>query len=64
MQGLHQHGLTPFHRLAYAPVRAFIVQPTTFDDLIEQLDTAEAEAEAAAAAAAEAATMEAIPALA
>src|ERR1700730_11717244 len=37
LQGLREHGLTPFHRLAYAPVRAFIVQPTSFDDLIEQL---------------------------
>jgi ribonuclease HII len=55
LQGLREHGLTPFHRLAYAPVRAFILQPTTFDDLIDQLDTAQAEA---------AATLEAIPALA
>ncbi|MCA1644362.1 MAG: ribonuclease HII [Chloroflexi bacterium] len=59
LQGLHQHGLTPFHRLAYAPVRAFVVQPTSFDDLIEELDTAEAQAAAALAAG-----MEAVPALA
>jgi ribonuclease HII len=42
LQGLREHGLTPFHRLAYAPVRTFILQPTTLDDLIEQLDNAEA----------------------
>ena len=46
LEGLRERGLTPFHRTAYAPVRAFILQPTTFDDLIDQLDTAEAEAEA------------------
>jgi hypothetical protein len=51
---LREHGLTPFHRVAYAPVRAFILQPTSFDDLIEELDNAEAAA----------ASMEAIPALA
>jgi ribonuclease HII len=58
LQGLREHGLTPFHRVAYAPVRAFILQPTSFDDLIDQLDTAQAEAAAAAAG------MEANPALA
>jgi ribonuclease HII len=58
LQGLREHGLTPFHRVAYAPVRAFILQPTSFDDLIDQLDTAQAEAAAAAAG------MEASPALA
>ena len=42
LQGLREHGLTPFHRLAYAPVRTFILQPTTLDDLIDQLDDAEA----------------------
>jgi ribonuclease HII len=38
LQGLREHGLTPFHRTAYAPVRTFILQPTTLDDLIAQLD--------------------------
>jgi ribonuclease HII len=38
LQGLREHGLTPFHRTAYAPVRNFILQPTTLDDLIAQLD--------------------------
>jgi ribonuclease HII len=47
LQGLRDHGLTPFHRVAYAPVKAFILQPTSFDDLIQELDTAAAtEAEA------------------
>jgi ribonuclease HII len=41
LQGLREHGLTPFHRLAYAPVKMFVLQPTTFDDLIDQLDSAE-----------------------
>jgi ribonuclease HII len=41
LQGLREHGLTPFHRLAYAPVRTFILQPTTLDDLIDQMDRAE-----------------------
>lgn len=44
LQGLREHGLTPFHRLAYAPVRTFLVQPTTFDDLILELDAAQADA--------------------
>jgi ribonuclease HII len=41
LQGLREHGLTPFHRLAYAPVKMFVLQPTTFDDLISQMDSAE-----------------------
>jgi ribonuclease HII len=41
LQGLREHGLTPFHRLAYAPVKMFILQPTTFDDLIDQMDSAD-----------------------
>jgi ribonuclease HII len=44
LQGLREHGLTPFHRTGYAPVRTFILQPTTLDDLITQLDAAEPEA--------------------
>jgi ribonuclease HII len=44
LQGLREHGLTPFHRTAYAPVRTFILQPTTLDDLISQLDNAPANA--------------------
>jgi ribonuclease HII len=43
LQGLRQHGLTPFHRTGYAPVRTFMLQPTTLDDLIVQLDDAQAE---------------------
>jgi ribonuclease HII len=41
VQGLREYGLTPFHRTAYAPVRTIILQPTTLDDLIVQLDTAD-----------------------
>jgi ribonuclease HII len=42
LQGLRERGLTPFHRTAYAPVKMFILQPTTLDDLILQLDSEEA----------------------
>ena len=42
LQGLREHGLTPFHRTAYAPVKMFILQPTSLDDLITQLDIEEA----------------------
>jgi ribonuclease HII len=45
--GLRQQGLTPFHRTGYAPVRMFMLQPTSFDDLITRLDEAEALAEQA-----------------
>ena len=41
LQGIRQHGLTPFHRLAYGPVKAFMLQPTSLDDLIARLDIAE-----------------------
>jgi ribonuclease HII len=40
LEGLRERGLTPFHRIAYAPVRTFILQPTSLDDLIVQLDRA------------------------
>jgi ribonuclease HII len=50
LEGLRERGLTPFHRRAYAPIRAMILQPTSLDDLIDQLDTLEAaQAEAAEA---------------
>ena len=38
---IRERGVTPFHRLAYAPVRAFLVQPTSFDDLLAQMERAE-----------------------
>jgi ribonuclease HII len=47
LAGLREHGLTPFHRTGYAPVRMFMLQPTSFDDLITRLDEAEALAEQA-----------------
>jgi ribonuclease HII len=59
LQGLRQHGLTPFHRTGYAPVRTFMLQPTTLDDLIVQLDDAQAEVAQATVASFE----EALPAL-
>src|SRR6185503_5469887 len=33
LQGLRDRGLTPFHRTAYAPVKAFLLQPISLDDL-------------------------------
>jgi ribonuclease HII len=41
LQGLRERGLTPFHRTAYAPVKTIILQPTTLDDLIAQMDSEE-----------------------
>ena len=38
LQGLRENGLTPFHRTAYAPVRTFILQPTSLDDLLVQVE--------------------------
>ena len=37
-RGIREQGLTPFHRLSYAPVRAYMLQPTTLDDLIVQME--------------------------
>jgi len=39
--GLREHGITPFHRLGYITVRNVLLQPTTLDDLITQLDEAQ-----------------------
>jgi ribonuclease HII len=38
LQGLREHGLTPFHRTGYAPVRMFMLQPESLDDLLEKLE--------------------------
>jgi len=38
--GIRQHGLTPFHRTSYGSVRMYLLQPTTLDDLLSQLDAA------------------------
>ncbi|HEV7665181.1 MAG TPA: ribonuclease HII [Chloroflexota bacterium] len=59
LQGLREHGLTRHHRTGYAPVRTFLLQPTTLDDLIVQLDNAQTEAAEATVASLE----EAFPAL-
>lgn len=40
LQGLRERGLTPFHRTGYAPVRTFILQPTTLDDVLNGLQNA------------------------
>jgi ribonuclease HII len=37
-RALRQQGLTPFHRAAFGTVRMMLLQPTSFDDLIEQMD--------------------------
>jgi ribonuclease HII len=41
-QGLREHGLTPFHRTGFGSVKLMLLQPTSFDDLIERLDAEEA----------------------
>ncbi len=38
IQGLRERGLTPFHRTAYGPVKTILLQPTTLDDLLSELD--------------------------
>jgi hypothetical protein len=35
VNGIRARGLTPFHRLAYRPVRAYLEQPLPFADLAE-----------------------------
>jgi len=42
--GLRERGLTPFHRSAFGTVKLMLLQPTTLDDLIVQLDSEEAAA--------------------
>jgi len=43
--GLRERGLSPFHRTSYAPVRTFLLQPMTLDDLIDKLDDEQVVAE-------------------
>jgi ribonuclease HII len=43
-QGLRDHGITPFHRSGFGSVKLLLLQPTTLDDLIGQLDAEEANA--------------------
>ena len=40
-QGLREHGITPFHRTGFGSVKLMLLQPTTLDDLIDQLDVEE-----------------------
>jgi ribonuclease HII len=42
LQGIREQGLTPFHRLSFAPVRTFLLQPTSLDDLLAGLEALEA----------------------
>jgi ribonuclease HII len=42
LQGIRERGLTPFHRLSFAPVRTFLLQPTSLDDLLGGLEALEA----------------------
>jgi ribonuclease HII len=65
LQGMRERGLTPFHRSGFAPVRNFLLQPTTLDDLITQLDAGPIDAVAADSAEATLASLgEELPALA
>ena len=40
-RAIRQQGLTPFHRAAFGTVKMMLLQPTTLDDLIEQLEESE-----------------------
>lgn len=57
-QGLRELGLTPFHRSAFGTVKMILLQPTSLDDLIVQMDAADASAAADAAEAAAAERLE------
>jgi ribonuclease HII len=37
-QGIRELGVTPFHRRAFGTVKAVLLQPTSFDDLLHQMD--------------------------
>jgi ribonuclease HII len=39
-QGIRERGVTPFHRRAFGTVKAVLLQPTSFDDLLAQMDQA------------------------
>lgn len=43
-RAIREQGLTPFHRAAFGTVRMLLLQPTSLDDLIEQMDSAAEEA--------------------
>jgi len=40
-RAIRQQGLTPFHRAGFGTVKMMLLQPTTLDDLIEQLEESE-----------------------
>ena len=37
---VREHGLTPFHRTGFGSVKLMLLQPTTLDDLIAEMDSA------------------------
>jgi len=41
-RAIREQGLTPFHRAAFGTVKMVLLQPTTLDDLIDQLESEEA----------------------
>lgn len=43
-RAIREQGLTPFHRAAFGTVRMMLLQPTSLDDLIEQMDNPAEEA--------------------
>jgi len=43
-RAIREQGLTPFHRAAFGTVKLMLLQPTTLDDLIQELESTEAEA--------------------
>jgi ribonuclease HII len=47
-RAIREQGLTPFHRAAFGTVKLMLLQPTTLDDLIEELESEEAAAAALA----------------
>ena len=47
-RGLREHGITPFHRAAFGTVKLMLLQPTTLDDLLTELDASEADPESIA----------------
>src|SRR5262249_45744059 len=40
-RAIREQGLTPFHRAAFGTVKMVLLQPTTLDDLIDQLESEE-----------------------
>ena len=43
-RAIREQGLTPFHRAAFGTVKLMLLQPTTLDDLIQELEATQTEA--------------------